>query len=70
MPLLEDIKKLYKGYLPTTEELKKKEVELRGVLNDMLNKGEIDLYPNFSSDNDLIQLLLNANNTREFKYEN
>lgn len=61
--------KLMKKEIPTTEELKKKEVELRSALNDMLNKGEIDLYPSFSSNDDLIQLLLNANNIREFKYD-
>ena len=69
IPTVEDIKKLHQGYLPTAEELKKREVELRGTLNDMLNKGEIDLYPSFSSDDDLIQLLLNANNIKEFRYE-
>jgi predicted nucleotidyltransferase len=68
IPQIEDIKRLYKEDLPTTEELKNKETELRGKLNDMLNKGEIDLYPTFNSDNDLIQLLLNANNIKEFKY--
>lgn len=35
----------------------------------MLSKGEIDLYPSFSSDDDLIQILLNANNVKEFRYE-
>ena len=53
----------------TAEELKQKEIELRKILNNMLDKGEIDLYPNFSSDDDLIQLLLNANNIKEFKYD-
>jgi predicted nucleotidyltransferase len=68
MPQIEDIKKLHKENLPTTDELKNKELKLREKLNDMLNKKNIDLYPTFNSDNDLIQLLLNANNIKEFKY--
>jgi len=35
----------------------------------MLNKGEIDLFPNFDEEDELVQLLASSNNIREFKYE-
>lgn len=73
LPTVEMIKELYKNYsganLPSKEFLVKKEQELRDRLNDMLNKGEIDLYPRFKEEDELIQILANSNNIREFKYE-
>lgn len=72
-PTVEGIKLLYKNYgecyLPSTEALKNKEVLLRERLNNMLNKGEIDLYPRFKEEDELVQILSHSNNIREFKYE-
>lgn len=73
LPTVEKIKQLYKNYsgvnLPSKEYLVKKEQELRNRLNDMLNKGEIDMYPKFIESNELVQIMINTNNIREFKYE-
>lgn len=69
MPKIEDIQRLHGCVLPSSEDLKNKEQELRNKLNDMLNKGEIDLYPAFKEKDDLIQLLVSSNNIKEFKYD-
>lgn len=72
LPTVEGIKQLHKNHseqLPSVESLKKRETELRQRLNDMLNKGEIDLYPRFKEECELIQILADSNNIREFKYE-
>ena len=73
LPTVEDIKQLHINYandnLPTTESLIKKEKELRERLNAMLNKGEVDLFPTFKEENELIQILANTNNIKEFRYE-
>lgn len=72
LPTVEGIKLLHKNYsgcyLPTTEALNKKEQELRIRLNEMLDKGELDMYPRFSEENELVQIIVNSNNVREFKY--
>jgi predicted nucleotidyltransferase len=72
LPTVEKIKLLYKNYsgvnLPSKEYLVKKEQELRNRLNEMLDKGEIDMYPKFKEENELVQIMMNSNNIREFKY--
>lgn len=72
LPTVEGIQLLYKNYsgcyLPTTEALNKKEQELRTKLNEMLDKGELDMYPRFSEEDELVQIIVNSNNVREFKY--
>lgn len=35
----------------------------------MLNKGELDMYPKFIESNELVQIMTNTNNIKEFKYE-
>lgn len=70
-PSVKMIKALHEDFLiePTTkEDLLRDESILRDTLNTMLNQGEIDLYPNFKEDNELIQIMTNSNNIREFKY--
>lgn len=72
-PTVEKIKSLYKNYsgvnLPSKEYLVKKEQELRNRLNEMLNKGEVDMYPNFKEEDSLVEVMKNSNNIREFKYD-
>lgn len=74
LPTVSDIKELYNEFLsgnhPSTQELEKKEKELRAQLNDMLNKGEIDLFPHFKESDELVQIMASSNNIREFRYEN
>lgn len=62
------IKVLTIGEIPTKEILFEREKVYRLLLNDRLNNGEIDLYPNFKEGNELIQIMTNSNNIREFKY--
>lgn len=73
IPEVEKIKLLYENYggcyTPSKETLMDKESRLRIRLNDMLEKGEIDMYPNFKENNELVQVMINCNNIREFKYE-
>lgn len=73
VPTVEGIQLLHENcsgfYLPSKEYLSNKEQELRNKLNDMLNKGEIDLYPKFTESNELVQIIANSNNVKEFKYE-
>lgn len=72
LPTIEGIQLLHENYagcyLPSTEALKKKQDLLRDTLNTMLNRGEIDLYPRFKESNELIQIMADSNNIREFKY--
>lgn len=73
IPTVEAIQLLYKNYggcyLPSLETLKDKEQTLREKINNMLNKGEIDLYPKFTEEASLAQLMSSSNNLKEFKYE-
>jgi hypothetical protein len=73
LPTVGGIQLLYKNYagcyLPSTETLNKKQNNLRGRLNDMLNKGEIDMYPHFREGQELIQIVVDTNNIKEFKYD-
>lgn len=72
LPTVGGIKQLhinYSEHLPSVESLEKREKELRAKLNDMLNKGEIDLFPVFNEENELVQILSNSNNIKEFKYD-
>lgn len=73
LPTVEDIQ-FYKNYYdtnatPTKRQLESKEQQLRFELNQMLNRGEIDLYPKFIEQDELIQILTSSNNIKEFKYE-
>lgn len=72
LPTVEGIQLLYKKcsscHLPSKEVLQNKEQELRNRLNDMLNKGELDMYPKFIENNELVQIMVNTNNIKEFKY--
>jgi hypothetical protein len=73
LPTVESIQLLHKNYsgcyLPSKEALQNKEENLRNKLNDMLNKGQIDLYPNFTEQDELVQIMTSSNNIKEFKYE-
>ena len=73
LPIVEDIQLLHKNYsgcyLPSKETLQQKEQDLRNRLNDMLNKGELDMYPKFVELNELVQIMTNTNNIKEFKYD-
>lgn len=73
LPTVEGIQLLHKNYagcyLPSLHALKDREQVLREGLNNLLSKGEIDMYPKFKEDNELVQIMVNANNIREFKYE-
>ena len=73
LPTVEGIQLLHENYsgcyLPSKESLQNKEQELREQLNNMLNKGEIDLYPKFVEKDELVQIMTSSNNVKEFKYE-
>lgn len=68
LPTTQDIIDLKASTLPSKEELFEKERELRKRLNDMYNKGEITLYPKFEVDDDLLGMMFDSNNIKEFKY--
>lgn len=68
LPTIQGIKDLYAEERLTVEELNKKKF-LREELNTMLQNGTIDLYPNFKEENDLIKIVANSKNTKEFRYE-
>ena len=69
LPTVQDIIDLKASMLPSTEELFEKERELRGKLNDMYNRGEILSYPKFDVKDDLLGMMFDYNNIKEFKYE-
>lgn len=69
LPNIKDVVELYNQHRLSAEVLTLKEKELRSKLNDMLNKGDIDLYPKFIESNELVQIMANTNNIKEFKYE-
>lgn len=73
LPTVEGIQLTYNNYsghyLPSLEALKQREQSLRERLTDMLNRGELDLYPRCVEHNDLVQLLADSNNIKQFKYE-
>ena len=71
-PLIEDIQEFYHMEHNVTE-LIQYEHNLRFILTQMLNRNEIEFYQIselFDKDEDeyVFQLLLNSNNTKEFKY--
>ncbi len=65
--------KLLKNYFDDNPSSKNTLVEreklLREKLNNMLNKNEINLFPVFEEQNDLINLMARNNNTKEFIYK-
>lgn len=72
LPSVKDIKLLYNSYgeyPPSKESLMKEQDLLRDTLNNMLNNSEIDLYPKFEESNKLIQIMVDSNNIKEFKYK-
>lgn len=69
LPTIQGIKDLYNYERLTVDMLNKKEKFLREELNTMLQNGKIDLYPHFKEENELVQIIASANNTREFRYE-
>ena len=69
LPTIEGIKNLKKTELPSRQELFEKEITLRAKLNIMLEKGEIFHYPILPIEDNLLSLLLNSNNIKEFKYD-
>lgn len=69
LPTVKDIKDLKKVELPSRQELFEKETMLRAKLNIMLEKEEIFHYPILPIEDDLLSLLLNSNNIKEFKYD-
>ena len=69
LPTVDDIIKLKENSNDLNKDvLWNEEQELRNKLNDMLNNGEIDLYPRFDEKDDLVLTMINSNNIREFKY--
>ncbi len=73
LPTIEDIQ-FYKHHYdsnpePSKEQLQHKEQELRFKLNDMLNKKEITMYPQFKEPNSLVQVMVDTNNITEFRYD-
>lgn len=73
LPKVSDVVQLYKdniNNLPDVALLRKKEAELRNKLNEMLNNGEIMLYPIFNEEDELANIINKSNNIKEFKYEN
>jgi len=69
LPTVDDIIKLKENSPNLNKDvLWNEEQELRNKLNDMLNNGEINLYPKFIEQNDLVSIMVNTNNIREFKY--
>lgn len=68
LPVVEDIKSLREKELMSREELLIREKELRAEINMMLDSGSLDLYPVFEESDDLVQIMTNSNNIREFKY--
>ena len=69
LPTVGGIIDLYNQSRLSVEALSLKEKILRDELNTMLNNGNINLYPNFTEDNELVQIMANLNNIREFRYE-
>lgn len=70
VPSKEGIQNLKKYRLPKKEELFELEKQYREELNSLLNKGEIDMYPNYDeTHNSLVQTMVDSNNIREFKYD-
>lgn len=69
LPFVKSVIKLYNQERLSVKYLSAKEKELRDCLNNMLNKGEIDLYPNFKEENELAKIMASTNNIREFKYD-
>lgn len=72
IPTVEAIQLLHRNYggcyLPSKESLMDKEETLRNKLNEMLNKKEITMYPQFKESNSLVQVMTDTNNITEFKY--
>lgn len=68
-PSVEDIKALKSNEIPTTESLIAREKMLREELTEMLNNKEIFHYPVFEEKDELVNIMAQANNTIEFKYE-
>lgn len=66
LPTVSDIKNLKKSPLPTKEDLSKMERELRENLN---NNKEITMYPEWKTGDSLLDLQIQSNNTKEFKYD-
>lgn len=58
----------YREPLEDKDTLLQLEVDYRNRLNEMLNNGDVDMYPKFIDPNPLLQTLINSNNIREFKY--
>lgn len=68
LPTVNDIQNLKAKFLPSKDELLNKEQKLRDELNHLLNEGLVDLYPHFIETNDLVRVMVGANNVKEFKY--
>lgn len=69
LPTVDDIIELKNSSVDLNkDDLWNEEQELRNKLNDMLNNGEIDLFPKFDEKDDLVLTMINSNNIREFKY--
>lgn len=68
LPTTQDIIDLKGSILPSKEELFEKERELRRRLNDMYNKCEVTSYPKFDVKDDLLGMMYDSNNIKEFKY--
>ena len=70
LPDVGDVQMLkFTTHVPSTEKLLFMERELRARLSSLLNSGDIDMYPNYQEDNKLVQVMMSANNVKEFKYD-
>jgi hypothetical protein len=69
LPDVGDIQMLkFATHLPSKEKLFEMEKNTRERLNNLLNLGDLDMYPVFEEEDSLVKTMLQANNTREFRY--
>ena len=68
LPTVEGIKLLKAMPIPTKDQLTELEQQYRNQLNAMLDAGEITFYPRFKEEDPLVQLMVDSNNIKEFKY--
>ena len=69
LPDIGDIQMLkFASNTPSKDKLFEMEVKLRVCLNNLLRKDLIQIYPNFQEENELVQIMVDGSNTKEFKY--
>lgn len=69
LPNVGDIQMLkFVTNLPSKDKLLEIETTLRERLNRMLDRGEITHYPEFKEEDELVEIMMNSNNIKEFRY--